>query len=48
MTTHIALLRTVNVAGTRKLAMADLRAVFERLGFAGAQTVLKIAADAEG
>ena len=33
MTTHIALLRAVNVGGTGKLPMADLRAMAVTLGF---------------
>jgi uncharacterized protein (DUF1697 family) len=35
-----ALLRGVNVGGNRKLPMADLRALLETLGFAGATTLL--------
>ncbi len=39
--TYIALLRGVNNAGTgRRVAMADLRAVFEGLGFRGVRTLL--------
>jgi uncharacterized protein (DUF1697 family) len=40
MTVHIALLRAVNVGG-RKLAMADLKAMLDALGFAGARTLLQ-------
>ena len=39
MTEFVALLRAVNVGG-RKLVMADLKAVAERLGFAGAKTFI--------
>ena len=41
MTTHIALLRAINVGGHARLPMADLRAFFVRLGFADAQTLLQ-------
>jgi len=41
MTTHIALLRAVNVGGHAKLPMADLRAFFARLGLTDAHTVLQ-------
>ena len=37
---HIALLRGVNVGGHTKVAMADLRAIVDELGFAGARTLL--------
>ncbi|WP_226780661.1 DUF1697 domain-containing protein [Oceaniglobus trochenteri] len=40
MTVWIALLRAVNVGGTGKLAMADLRALADGLGLGGAQTHL--------
>ena len=40
MPTHIALLRAVNVGG-RKLVMAELKALFESLGFTGVRTVLQ-------
>jgi uncharacterized protein (DUF1697 family) len=40
MTTHVALLRAVNVGG-RSIKMADLVALFADLGFAGARTYLK-------
>ncbi len=40
MTTHIALLRAVNVGG-RSIAMADLRAMFAALGFADARTLMQ-------
>lgn len=38
MTVYIALLRAVNVGGTGKLPMADLKAVCESLGFTGVKT----------
>lgn len=40
MTPFIALLRTVNVGGTGKLPMADLRAMCADAGFADAQTYI--------
>ncbi len=40
MKTHIALLRGVNVGGNKKVAMADLRAFVEALGFKDARTLL--------
>jgi len=40
MATHLAFLRAVNVGGTGKVAMADLRSWLAELGFAGAQTLL--------
>lgn len=41
MTTYIGLLRAINLAGHRPVAMADLRAFFEALGFADAKTLLQ-------
>lgn len=41
MATHIALLRAVNVGGTGKLPMADLRAICEQLGFRGVRTYIQ-------
>jgi uncharacterized protein (DUF1697 family) len=38
---YVALLRAVNVGGTGKLAMADLKAVCDELGFAGAKTFIQ-------
>ncbi len=38
MTLYVALLRAVNVGGTGKLSMADLRAIGEALGFAQVRT----------
>lgn len=40
MPTHIVLLRAVNVGGTGKLPMAELRALAEQLGFANARTYI--------
>ena len=41
MTTHIALLRGVNVGGKTKIAMADLRELLTQLGFADPRTLLQ-------
>jgi uncharacterized protein (DUF1697 family) len=41
MPAYIALLRGINVGGKAMLAMADLRELFESLGFAGATTLLQ-------
>ncbi len=40
MTSYVALLRAVNVGGTGKLAMADLRAMGEALGWAQVRTFI--------
>jgi uncharacterized protein (DUF1697 family) len=40
MTTHIAFLRAVNVGGTRKLPMAELRALVEAAGFTHVRTYI--------
>jgi uncharacterized protein (DUF1697 family) len=40
MTAYVALLRAVNVAGTGKLPMAELRAMAEGLGFASVRTYI--------
>jgi uncharacterized protein (DUF1697 family) len=40
MQTYIALLRAVNVGGTGKLPMAELRAMCEALGFANVRTYI--------
>jgi uncharacterized protein (DUF1697 family) len=40
MTAYVALLRAVNVGGTGKLAMADLRAMGEGCGFANCRTFI--------
>jgi uncharacterized protein (DUF1697 family) len=37
---HLALLRGVNLARAQRVAMADLRALFERLGFREVRTLL--------
>ncbi|MCF3638595.1 DUF1697 domain-containing protein [Rhizobium sp. TRM95111] len=41
MPVHVALLRAVNVGGTGKLPMAELRAICEGLGFAGVETYIQ-------
>jgi len=41
MTTYIALLRAVNVGGTGKLPMADLRKLLEGLGYRNVQTYIQ-------
>jgi uncharacterized protein (DUF1697 family) len=41
MSTQIALLRAVNVAGHNKVAMSDLRALLEDLDFADAKSLLQ-------
>jgi uncharacterized protein (DUF1697 family) len=41
MSTQVALLRAVNVAGHNKIAMSDLRALLSELGFTGAKSVLQ-------
>ena len=41
MTKLVALLRAVNVGGTGKVAMADLRAFFADLGYPDAQTIVQ-------
>lgn len=41
MPTHIALLRAINVGGTGKLPMADLRALCEQLGFSDVRTYIQ-------
>jgi uncharacterized protein (DUF1697 family) len=38
---HIALLRGINVGGHAMVAMADVRALFEQLGFRSARTLLQ-------
>jgi uncharacterized protein (DUF1697 family) len=39
-TTHIALLRGINVGTAKRVAMSDLRAVLEGLGYGGVKTLL--------
>ena len=41
MTTHIALLRGVNVGGRQMVAMSELRDLLTELGFAGARSLLQ-------
>jgi uncharacterized protein (DUF1697 family) len=41
MTTHIALLRGINVGGNKKVAMADLREMLNALGFADPRSLLQ-------
>ncbi|WDZ77565.1 DUF1697 domain-containing protein [Ensifer adhaerens] len=41
MPVHVALLRAVNVGGTGSLAMADLKAICEGLGFADVRTYIQ-------
>jgi uncharacterized protein (DUF1697 family) len=41
VTTHLALLRGINVGGHKQVAMADLRDLLTRLGFADAQSLLQ-------
>jgi uncharacterized protein (DUF1697 family) len=38
--THVALLRGINVGKAKRIAMADLRRLFEELGYRGVRTVL--------
>lgn len=38
--THVALLRGINVGRAKRVAMADLRALVERLGYGGVKTLL--------
>ena len=41
MATHVALLRAVNLGGTNKVSMADLRRLVESLGFTGVTTFIQ-------
>lgn len=41
MPVHVALLRAINVGGTGMLAMADLRAICEALGFGDVKTYIQ-------
>jgi uncharacterized protein (DUF1697 family) len=41
MTTYIGLLRGINLAGNKMVAMADLRAVIAKLGFRDVQSLLQ-------
>ena len=40
MTAYVALLRAVNVGGTGKLPMADLKRIADELGFENAKTYI--------
>lgn len=40
MTRHVALLRGINVGKAKRIAMADLRELFEELGFGDVRTLL--------
>src|ERR1700712_2793499 len=40
MTAFVALLRAVNVGGTGKLPMSELKAMYEALGFEGVRTYI--------
>lgn len=41
MTTHIALLRGINVGGHKKVAMSDLRGLLEKLGFTEVRSLIQ-------
>jgi uncharacterized protein (DUF1697 family) len=41
MTTFISILRGINVSGQKKILMADLRALYEKLGFKNVQTYIQ-------
>jgi uncharacterized protein (DUF1697 family) len=41
MAVQIALLRAINVGGRSKIAMSDLRNIFDEMGFADIQTILQ-------
>lgn len=41
MAKYIALLRGINVGSAKGIAMADLRAAFEELGYTNVETVLR-------
>ncbi len=41
MTTHISLLRGINVSGQKKIRMADLRDLYESLGFSAVESYLQ-------
>lgn len=40
MTDYIAFLRGINISGKNKVPMAELKAIFEELGFSGVKTFL--------
>lgn len=41
MTTYIALLRAINVSGQNMIKMAELKRLFEQMGFGGVQTYIQ-------
>jgi uncharacterized protein (DUF1697 family) len=41
MAVYISLLRGINVGGNKRIKMADLKVLYEVLGFSGAQTLLQ-------
>ena len=41
MKTYISLLRGINVSGQKKILMADLKSVYEELGFENVQTYIQ-------
>jgi uncharacterized protein (DUF1697 family) len=41
MTTHVALVRAINVGGRNRISMSDLRALLTELGLANVRTVLQ-------
>ena len=41
MSTYISLLRGINVSGQKKILMADLKALYEELGFINVQTYIQ-------
>ena len=41
MPTHISLLRGINVGGNKKIRMAELKALYESLGFSNVSTYHK-------
>ncbi|MEI6434221.1 MAG: DUF1697 domain-containing protein [Bacteroidota bacterium] len=41
MTTYISILRGINVSGQRKILMADLKAIYENLGFSNVATYIQ-------
>lgn len=47
MTTYVALLRAVNVGGTSKLPMADLRRIADELGFGSPRTLIASGSDGD-
>lgn len=41
MTTYISILRGINVSGQKKILMADLKALYEKIGFNNVQTYIQ-------